>query len=186
MDKSDAILAIVSAAGSSIQGRTTLQKLAYFGTAKGLLEAHFKAHFYGPYSTEIADTIESLVSLGFLKEGSNILGPQTDPWLAEVSGEVKTYTYELTDDGKQLVAEIKKQKKEEWEGIREVVESAKKYSNLSPGILSIAAKVHFMIRDMGRKPVTLDRLVAEAEKHNWDLSEDKIQKAAGLLMRLEP
>src|SRR5438046_4670862 len=106
MDKSDAILATVALAGTPLHGRTTLQKLAYFESEAGLFHARFKPHYYGPYSQEVADAVEELVSLGYLKETVTLLGEQQESWLAAVSGGVRIYSYELTDEGRQLAEQI--------------------------------------------------------------------------------
>ncbi len=108
MDAADAILATVAATGAPLQGRTSLQKLVYFEAENSLVDAKFKPHFYGPYSEDVANAVDSMVALGYLKENVTVLGEQTDPWLAAVSGEVKVYSYELNDEGKQLAEEIEK------------------------------------------------------------------------------
>jgi|SRR5438034_1264784 len=186
MDKSDAILATVALAGTPLHGRTTLQKLAYFESEAGLFPARFKPHYYGPYSQEVANTVEELVSLGYLQETVTLLGEQQESWLAALSGGVKIYSYELTREGRELTERLMKSDPSGWKKLDNLVKSIKKHSRLSPGVLAMAAKVHFALKGIDRKSVTIDQLVGEAEKYNWKLTEGQIRSAAELLLNVTP
>ncbi len=181
MDKNDAVLAIIGAVGGQLHGRTTAQKLAYFGAWEGLLETSFKPHYYGPYSDGVANALTSLVSLGYVRESVTVYGEQTDPWLAQVSGDVKGYSYELTEDGQALLEQIKKESPDEWERLRSLITQVGKTTNLNPGSLSIAAKIHYVLKRLGREQVSVDELIEEAHKYDWNLEENQITDAARLL-----
>jgi len=51
----------------------------------------FRRYFYGPYSEELADIVDSMVGTGLLREWSELLGP-----------DVVQYTYQLSDKGEEL------------------------------------------------------------------------------------
>jgi len=51
----------------------------------------FRRYFYGPYSEELADIVDSMVGTGLLKERSELLGP-----------DIVQYIYQLSDKGKEL------------------------------------------------------------------------------------
>ena len=70
-----------------IEGRTRLQKLVCILKHRYNIpfSYSFKPYYYGPYSDEITDTVETLVGLGLLTKKKEAFAP----------GIVK-YTYELT------------------------------------------------------------------------------------------
>ena len=79
-----------------VEGRKRLQKLVCI-----LKHGHdipfsynFKPYYYGPYSEELTDAVDTLVGLGLLKEKKEILD----------SGIAK-YVYELTPQGNEKIEE---------------------------------------------------------------------------------
>ena len=83
----------------SVKGRTRVQKdiciLKY--NDKIPFNFDFNSHYYGPYSSELTDTMDTMVASGFIKEVIMIL-PQG----------ILRYDYRLTEEGKKLFANIKK------------------------------------------------------------------------------
>ncbi len=60
---------IVSDAGGELVGRTRLQKVAYLATLAGYLDGFaFEYRHYGPFSEQLANSMEIAVGLGLLKE----------------------------------------------------------------------------------------------------------------------
>ena len=66
MDVPDAIVVTLGAVADKIIGRTVIQKLIYFEMILGLVDANYRPHYYGPYSSEVAGTIQELAALGFV------------------------------------------------------------------------------------------------------------------------
>ena len=184
MDNITAILGIVGAAGNELRGRTTLQKLAYLASARGLLDVKFKPHYYGPYSEEIASETSVLTSLDFLTERAVVLGPQMDGWLAQVSGDIKTYSYSLTPDGRQLVAKASKESPKEWKQLQDLVEACKRFVGLSPQALASAAKVHYILSQSSERNLTPSGVKETAAEFGWKLTEEQIDQVVLLLEKL--
>jgi uncharacterized protein len=70
-----------------ITGRTKLQKLVFLGQKEiGLPELFvFDKYHYGPYSWELTEAVEDLITLGYLREE------------VEQNGDYITYFYKLSD-----------------------------------------------------------------------------------------
>lgn len=79
-----------------IEGRKRLQKLVcILKHGRDIpFSYNFKPYYYGPYSEELTDTVDTLVGLGLLKEEKEILN----------SGIAK-YVYELTPQGNEKIEE---------------------------------------------------------------------------------
>lgn len=62
------IAEIVSLSGGRVFGKTRLQKTVYFLESSGLgYGFKFNYHYYGPYSEELATSVEDAHSLGTIK-----------------------------------------------------------------------------------------------------------------------
>src|SRR5258708_13793426 len=99
MKPTDFLLCLIDASGGKVQGRTLLQKRAFFvaeliGEDFGL---KFDAHYYGPYSATVEGTTTQMKNLGFLQESSTGFGIVSDGF------EVRRDDYSLTEDGKKLL-----------------------------------------------------------------------------------
>lgn len=65
----DLILLVVSKEEEqSLRGRTLLQKKLYFLSMLKRVDFGFRPHYYGPYSSWVAENLDTLVGIGFLKE----------------------------------------------------------------------------------------------------------------------
>lgn len=83
------------ACGGKIQGRTKLQKTVYF---LGLMTGHldklgYQAHYYGPYSAEVAEAISTLEGIGFASSTIASVGT-VDPQ----GFEIRRSDYTLTEE----------------------------------------------------------------------------------------
>ena len=79
-----------------IEGRKRLQKLVCIlkHGREVPFSFNFKPYYYGPYSEELTDAVDTLVGLGFLMEKKEIL-----------SSGISKYVYELTPQGNEKVEE---------------------------------------------------------------------------------
>jgi len=173
----DAILSIVGSLHNKENiGRTVIQKIMYFAKIKGVVDAEYIPHYYGPYSPDVFNSTKSLVSLNFLKE--NI-----ETTLGHPYNYVK-YTYTPTKDGGSIIDEfIKEDKKNDYKQIKEIAEICEKQTNLDIDTLSCAAKIYYILHKNG-KSMTRKRIQSEAKKLNWELNDNQIADAVNLLRLL--
>ncbi len=180
MNVFDAILTTINAAEGSIAGRTAIQKLVYFEHIPKLVNVKYRPHYYGPYSAEVAGTIQELIDLDFLKEevdtAENTGYSVPEDW--------KRYRYSLSADGIKAVEQIKKENSAEYDGISKVVSVCKKTVKLDGNMLSWAAKVHYIVSSQNRAMI-LDEIQHTANSFGWTLSQPQINKAAELLKQLK-
>lgn len=180
MDVPDAIVVTLGAVADKIIGRTAIQKLIYFEMVLGLVDANYRPHYYGPYSSEVAGTIQELAALGFVEE--KIETRETTGYT--VSDEWKRYCYKLTDDGFDFLEAVKKEDSENYDRISKIVEKCGGRSKLNPQILSWAAKVHY-IASHEEKAMEFKEIIFNAKEFKWDLNEANIKVAVDLLNDLK-
>lgn len=179
MDEFDGVLVMLKAAGGEIPGRTTIQKLGYFSTLPGAIRAHYRPHYYGPYSADIAGAIQALVSYGFIEE--RVETPATSG--SATTPDWKRYTYSLTDDGRKLVSRLEMEHASEFRKIEEIVSICEDTADLDSKTLSWAAKVHY-IQTLEQRDLSYDEIQEIARTLNWDLTEDQINRGVNLLKNL--
>ena len=118
----DYVHLVLHAYGGKIEGRTKLQKIVYF---VGALTGHpgdlgYRAHFYGPYSSDVSVAADELQGLGFLTKKKSSFGS------VDSSGfEVARYDFQLTDDGEIVAKEKAATHATLWERIRKAVQTLK-------------------------------------------------------------
>jgi len=161
------------ALGGEIKGKTKLQKIVYFlglatGTQDGL---GYRAHFYGPYSDEVASAVERLKALGFLDQTVSGIG------IVDTRGfEVARHDYRLSEAGKAM-AEVKRQSEGNlWAKLQQAVEAMKVLFDQDYMKLSIAAKTWFLLGEKNGN-ARMDDLAALAPKFGWSVSVEQIKDA---------
>jgi uncharacterized protein YwgA len=165
-----AILLACFLAGADGLLRTSMQKILYFASQKGILEDSFGRGYYGPFSADIANSAESLVSTNFLNE--------TVEFFLKSIG----YRYSLTSDGNKIIPELQKQiPTNSAEELGKIVDLCR---NRTATSLSIAAKVHYIIKRMNI-PMTAEQIASQAEKLKWSISPEEVVEASKLLEELE-
>ncbi|MEX2173894.1 MAG: hypothetical protein WD872_05995 [Pirellulaceae bacterium] len=178
MNSYDFVHLSLHAMGGEIRGKTKLQKTIYFlGVLTGRLdELGFRAHYYGPYSSEVAGAVDRLLGLGFL-DSSTASGGAIDRFGFEVA----RYDFRLNEAG-QRTAESKASKySKEWNSLQIAAGVLKSASEQDYIRLSIAAKTLFML---GGKTATSDQLASVAEKFGWSVTAQQISNAAEYLKKL--
>ncbi len=166
-----------------LRGRTTLQKKLYFLSVLNETNLGFRPHYYGPYSSEVAENLDTLVSTGFLKEVTETLVSETSTVSRDrnIFGEIRRHTYSLTPDGKTVMKEI-----EQEDGYMEWVKALnllnRKLSNNYFNTLSIAAKVYYIVNQQGS--ATREQIRNIAEKYGWNINHSQIEKVLSLLENL--
>ncbi len=164
------LLVIKGEPGEELQGRTLLQKKIYFLSVLCKENFGFSAHYYGPYSSFVAEHLDGLVNYGVIKEVTeSFINTSVE---RNTFGEIRRHTYSLTDDAEKI-----------WKTAQQKPEYRKWYKALQainkPGIsqdfnkLSIAAKVHYIVSWEGESKVGKVKQVAE--EYGWNVSEDDIE-----------
>lgn len=173
----DFVLCLLDASGGSIQGRTLLQKRAYFvSVLMGQDEPFgFTAHYYGPYSPIIDSAVTQLKSLGFIDEATIGFGATSGEGF-----EVKRYDYRLTEDGRKIAAALKAANQDDWQricGILKLLEEAGAPNYIE---LSFAAKAFFVLRAK-KKAMKREELIREAKSFDWKIPASSLERALSLL-----
>ncbi len=181
MQTREFLLLAYLALGGEVSGKTALQKKIYFlGEITGF-EAGFEAHYYGPYSSEVAGANSELKSLGYVKQSANYWG-RTSP-----NGfEIVRYDYQLTDAGKKVAEQKRQRFTEEWKPIEAATQKmveAEKGGSLDYMGLAAAAKAHFLIKQKGGTAYPTE-IREMARQFNWSLSEQEVERAGDFLVQI--
>ena len=171
------LLVIGSEEGNSLQGRTILQKKLYFLSV--LLQDEslgFGPHYYGPYSSWVAENLDVLVNARFLKEVT-----ETFPTDENIFGEIRRHTYSLTSDGEDVMGEIEKD--DEHANWKQALETLKSHPVASDfNTLSIAAKVYYIVNR--QKRATTEQIQRVAKEYGWNIDDSQIEKVRSFLEAL--
>jgi uncharacterized protein YwgA len=168
------------AVGGEIKGKTKLQKTVYFlGLMTGQLDRlGYNAHYYGPYSGEVAESVSTLEGVGFISSSVASVGS------VDLQGfEVRRTDYHLTEEGRGIA-------EKKAAGLASLFNSLKKAAMLlkqagDPDYvrLSIAAKTDFMLREK-KAPATEGELEQLAKRFGWNVSQQQVREAAEYLRKL--
>lgn len=177
----DALLLTVEREGKNgLHGRTLLQKKLYFLSVLRKANFGFSAHYYGPYSSFVAEHLNGLVEDGIFKEVTEFF--TTDSTERNALGEMRRHTYFLTDEGRRVWKST--QKKDDfpkWNRTLQKINSEKIANNFN--LLSIAAKVHYIVDWKGEKSVK--EVCQIAKEYDWDFTEKDIAKVLSFLTKLK-
>ena len=165
--------------GEKVQGRTKLQKLIYFLgiITESSQELGYRAHFYGPYSAEVASAVDDLRSMGFLDHSVTSFG-------ADRAGfETARYDYSLNEQGTLIARQKMKSDSLLWKRISAGVEILKNAGDIDYVKLSIAAKTYFMLGEKKGGGHTSE-LARFADKFGWKVTQEQVQEAVAYLQKL--
>ena len=176
----DAILATIQGAEEEegrkrISGRTLLQKKLYFLSVLNQEAFGYRPHYYGPYSQLVADNVGALCQAGFLKEEV-----ETFPESIGGFGEVKRYSCSSTEDTDALIDDRREQVEPYVKNVK-MINSDQITDDVT--LLSVAAKVHFIVSGQGR--ATRQEIMDLAKRLGGEISEKQVRQVVGYLERLE-
>jgi uncharacterized protein YwgA len=177
MNPMDFLISLIDASGGSIQGRTLLQKRAYFVTELGGVDAHlgFDAHFYGPFSSVVENTMTHLKNLRFVSEGTMAYG------VDNAGFEMKRYDYRLTADGEKIAKQLRDAP--EYAVIKDALNALCTAGNPDYMELSIAAKALFVLKKK-KEGMSKAEILREAQKFDWNIRPSSLEAAVGILEKL--
>ena len=176
MDVYDTIYAVLTANGSTIRGRTVIQKIVYLSSKKipTLNVPPYKAHYFGPFSPGLGWALEKMVSYYFLYEAN------TPGYMYE------GYKYGLTSDGQEIAKESKEKNLDAFEKIAELVNVCRDFCSLKTAPLSYASKIHYLLQSHETdRGMSFPEAKEYAEKLGWKVSKDNVEQGAQLLEKLE-
>ena len=174
MSIKDALLAVISAEEGGIKGRTLLQKKMSFVSVLVGEDFGFSPHYYGPFSSEVADQVGALREAALVAEHPVIYAALIGPF-----GELRRYDYSLTEPGEQVVQKRYDAVQRYTDAIAQI--NAHGIAD-NPNLLSTAAKVHFIVDEHGR--ATGRDIQRRAQELGWNISDTEIGQVVDYLERL--
>ena len=175
------LLTLLYSEKKMIAGRTLLQKTLYFLNEMLDLGIDFRSYYYGPYSSEITDCLDSLKVAGIISENIEQL-PAFD---FNVTFEPRKYTYFLGATGENIAKDIEKTKLDAAEKIKNILSEMEKYGVVHDyKNLSIAAKMHHILKKE-KKPMEADDILEEAKALEWHIDEKEAADAISFLKQIK-
>jgi uncharacterized protein YwgA len=172
------LLAYRAFSAGRILGKTNLQKRIYLLGAMLGYGLGFEPHHFGPYSSEVADANSQLRSLGYLRETVSSRGEAGPHGIRKAR-----YDYELTEDGRKITEEKKKERPHEWKEIQKAVQRIERAGPIDYDTLAIAAKAHFLMMQEGGK-ARLKAIEESARELKWSITEKELRRACEFLKKL--
>ena len=175
------LLTLLYSEKQMIAGRTLLQKTLYFLNEMLDLDIDFRSYYYGPYSSEITDCLDSLKATGIISENIE----QLQAFDFNVTFEPRKYTYFLGDTGKSIAKDIVKNKSHDAENIKNILYKMKEYGVVHDyKNLSIAAKMHHILKKENRH-LTSGEILEEARMLEWHIDEQEATDAISFLKQIK-
>jgi uncharacterized protein YwgA len=172
MQIADFLLLAYNSLGGEVKGSTNLQKKIYFLALMLNEDLGYDAHFYGPYSAQVASANRELKSLGFVQESV-----ASARCVDQRGFEIARHDFTLTSDGKAVAEILIRRLRQSALEIQEAATKLQALAHLDYMQLSIAAKAYFLLGQHGGRARVSD-LVEKAREFNWQVNEYDIQQAA--------
>lgn len=175
------LLTLLYSEKQMIAGRTLLQKTLYFLNEMLELNIDFRSYYYGPYSSEITDCLDSLKATGIVSENID----QLPPFDFNVTFEPRKYTYFLGDAGESIAKDIEKTKFDAAKKIKNILSEMEKYGMIHDyKNLSIAAKMHHILK-IENKPMEPEEILEEAKALEWHIDKQEAADAISFLKQIK-
>lgn len=179
MDARDFVALTLLAAGGHVQGKTKLQKLVYFVAVltDTIDELGYRAHFYGPYSDEVADAVGQLRAIGAVDQ--NV----TDWGLDRAGFEVRRHDFRLNEAGERFAGTVARRRSDLWQKVQSAFRVYQSAGDRDYMALSIAAKAYFLLGQ--KKGVSsIPDLAKLAPRFGWSVTPEQLKDAAKYLQKL--
>ncbi len=179
MNVRDFVVLCYGAFDGNINGKTNLQKKVYFLAASlGMVEElGYHAHYYGPYSADVAEANTELKSLNYLSECSTSWGSDNRGF------EIACYDFSLTEEGFRLLHKKQRENPHIWENLCNLAKKIKEAGNLDYWDLSIAAKAYFILDQKG-KSVSSQEIQGAAKGLGWEVTTEELDRASTFLEKI--
>lgn len=175
LDPDDLVLLILLAANEygGIDGRTAIQKIAYFVVNKIGISNDYIPHYYGPYSQQVAYTLGQICSLGLVEEKA-----------LQTGNNRKLYSYSLTGDGREYADGVKKHHRAQYNIIKQIVDNVNQVEGDKIESLACAAKIHYLVTN-SKERITLESAKTKAKNLGWNLSDKQVINSVDILKDLK-
>jgi hypothetical protein len=177
MQAIDTVLAVIALEPEKrVVGRTLLQKKLYLLNELMSSGIRFQPHYYGPYSRDVAEAVDSLVSAGLIIERTESMPFETTPW-----GDSTRYSYSLGGDlGEKIEQFLEADYPAEYPRLKKRLAKINSCpESFDYRALSIAAKVHQILKLKGTLKIA--QFPREAKRLGWRLRPKDVGKAAKFL-----
>lgn len=174
------LLVIDNMPDKTLRERHNFQNKMYFLSVLCKTNFDFGPHYFGPYSTLIANAIDMMTHLDFLKE----IREKLPNHLVNLLGDRYSFIYEMADDGKVVMPEIYEQA--ESIGCVSVIKDViAKTQDVEPKIQSSACKCHYAVyyqRSFDITPKLMKQIMKGWTSHNIEYKD--MSKVIALLESL--
>jgi uncharacterized protein YwgA len=175
------VLLVLDAAGGKISGKTYLQKLCFFvGVKTHNKDLGFRPHYYGPYSDQISAEMSFLKGAGYISElrrGSGIADQRG--W------EMTRYDYAITEEGRKIVESLESAHPKDTAEVKRAIDAVGAAGTLDYIALSVAAKTFWIVNEKRTSPVSLEKVVEEADALSWKILPEQVEAATEFLQKLD-
>ena len=174
MNAHDVVALNLDANGGRLDGRTALQKLAYFEKIRTEIDITFVPHYYGPYSKHIAAALADFVAAEYVDERRC------------KENKYEGYFYSLTEDGQEFAKTTRVENSGAYDTIKNIVNKCKERCDLKANTLSYAAKAHYILNDANvpGSSVQMPKVKAMGKTLGWDMTDADVKTGMGLLVEL--
>jgi uncharacterized protein YwgA len=172
----DVLVLAYKAFDDDMRGKTLLQKRVYFLSVVLGMDLGYEAHYYGPYSEQVASLNSELKALGYISESSSAWGYDQRGF------EMARYDFKLTDIGIRIADRKAENEPGLWQGIQRAASVVKQAGDLDYMELSIAAKAYYVLNKLNGR-ATLEDIAAMLPKFGWSVTEKQLEKATDFLAK---
>ena len=174
----DVLVLAYKAFDGDMRGKTLLQKRVYFLSVMLGVEMGYDAHYYGPYSGNVATLNSELKSLGYVSESSSAYG------FDQRGFEMARHDFKLTELGASLADRKTVGHAQLWDKMQAAAAIIRKAGDLDYMELSIAAKAYYVLNKLNGK-ATLEDIAGMLPKFGWSVSEKQLQNATEFLAKAD-
>jgi uncharacterized protein YwgA len=172
----DVLVLAYKAFDGDMRGKTLLQKRVYFLSVMLGIDLGYEAHYYGPYSEQIATMNSELKSLGYVSESSSAWGYDQRGF------EMARHDFKLTEPGTRLADRKAEQNSALWNQIQKASAVVIQAGDLDYMELSIAAKAYYVLNKLNGK-ATLEDIAGMLPKFGWSVSDKQLERATDFLAK---
>jgi len=170
----DVLMLAYKAFDGGMRGKTLLQKRVYFLSVVLGIDMGYEAHYYGPYSEQVASLNSELKALGYISESSSAWGYDQRGF------EMARFDFRFTEIGARIADRKAENDPELWQRIQQAASIVKQAGDLDYMELSIAAKAYYVLTKLNGK-ATLEDIAGMLPKFGWSVSEEQLEKATQFL-----